>query len=386
MRTIKDSQRGVGYPWPLIYDNSNNVFYFNPSLSENNWGSIFRRAEDHNNRITFRSFGVLIENFKNKIIHPNYTYIYKKIFSDPQYGAQPYICIYGTSNDPTMVQFSKDNSLYPPQSTDGSFTDECENIVSTYCTYTPDGIIYPNLFSDECSISCKNSLTGMCDDAISNWCANNKPADNVDVNSDTYTAYLKKCGCFMPGNYYNNLDKSYSDKGFSLPSCVKKFKYTICGNADYKDQASQIAAADSCNVDIMNCIQSVNIDNKGNISGDINVAQGASCQQLRRITPSGTGTNIVPTPPGTTPSTPPGTPPGTTPSTTPSTTPGTTPGTTPRTTPDIQPPTIATEPSNNKILGLDPMLFYGIIGVVVFLLIILIVFLMMRKGNTQPQI
>lgn len=374
LRSVKDSQRGSGYAWPLLYNKTDNVFYFNPGSSEN-WGSFLRRANDHDNRITFRDFAVLIESFRNKIIHPNYSYIYKKIFSDPYYGAQPYICIYGTSNDPEMVQFSKDNFLYPPQSTDGSFTDTCENILSTYCTYTPDGITYPNLFSDECSVSCKNSLTGMCDEAISNWCTQNKPADNVDVNSETYTKYLKKCGCFMPGNYYNNLENSYSAKGFSLPSCVKKFKYTICGNADYKDKASQIAAADSCNVDIMNCIQSVNIDNKGNISGDINVAQGASCQQLRKIvSPSGTGTNIVPI----------------TPSTTSNTTSGTTPGTTTPSTPspskkEPEFPNIAPAPTSNKILGLDPMIFYGIIGVVVFLFIILIMFLMMRKGGAQAQ-
>jgi len=377
LRTIKDSDRGVGYNWPLVYDNGNNVFYFSPGSSEN-WGSIFRRATDHNNRITFRDFGVLIENFKNKIIHPNYNYIYKKIFSDPYYGAQPYICIYGTSTDPTMVQYSKDNSLYPPQSTDGSFTDTCENILSTYCIYTPDGITYPNLFNDECLISCKNSLTGMCDDAISNWCDKNKPADNVDVNSDTYTQYLKKCGCFMPGNYYNNLDNSYTSKGFSLPNCVKKFKYTICGNADYKDRASQIAAADSCNVDIVNCIQTVNIDNKGNISGDINVAQGASCEQLRKIvTPSSTGTNVVNTPTTGTDST-------ETDSDSTSEDSGSTTDTGTKT--GITPPTIAPEPEN-KILGLNPMVFYGIIGSVVFLLIILIVFLMMRKRSepVQPQ-
>lgn len=376
LRTVKDSSN-VEFQFPLVYDSSNNVFHFDPSLTTN-WGGPSRRVTDHDYRITNRNFGVLLEDFKNKIIHPNYNYIYKKIFSDPQYGAQPYICIYGTStNDPDMVQFSKDNSLYPPQSIDGSFTDQCENILSTYCTYTVDGINYPNLFSDECSISCKNSLTGMCDDAISNWCANNKPADTVDVNSDTYTAYLKKCGCFMPGNYYNNLDNSYSSRGFSLPNCVKKFKYTICGNADYKDQASQIAAADSCNVDIMNCVQSVNIDNKGNISGDINVSQGASCQQLRKIvTPSSTGTNIVNTPTTGTAST-------TTDSGSASGGSGTTGDGTTSTTPTF--PNIASENVSNKILGLEPMVFYGIIGAVVFLLIILIIFLMMRKGNTQTQ-
>lgn len=372
LRTIKDSERGVGYPWPLVYDKSNNVFYFNPGSSEK-WGSLFRRANDHDNRITFRDFAFLDENFKNKIIHPNYTYIYKKIFSDPSYGAQPYICIYGTSNDPDMLQFSKDNLLYPPQSIDGSFTDTCENILSTYCTYTADGINYPNLFTDECSVSCKNSLTGMCDDSITTWCDKNKPADNVDVNSDIYTSYLKKCGCFMPGNYYNNLDKSYSDKGFSLPSCVKKFKYNICGNADYKDKASQIAASDSCNVDIMNCIQSVNIDNKGNISGDINVSQGAACQQLRKIvTPSSTGTNIIPTP---TPNA------GTTSSGGTTSDGGTTTGsgtTTPKF-PDVTP-----APVSNTILGLNPLVFYGIIGAVVFLILILIVILLMSRKNTPP--
>jgi len=322
---------------------------------------------------------------KNKLIHPNYNYIYQIIFSDPSYGAQPYICLYGVPpNDDTMLKFAQDNGLDPPSSS-GSLTDTCETILSGYCTKNIDGV-YPNLFSDECSIACKNSLTGMCDDSLTDWCTQNKPADNVDVNSDTYTKYLKKCGCFMPGNYYNNLENSYSAKGFSLPSCVKKFKYTICGNADFKDKASQIAAADSCNVDIMNCVQSVNIDNKGNISGDINVSQGASCQQLRKIvSPSGTGTNIVPSNGGSTAGT--GTAPGTTPGAGSTTGTGTTSGTTSGGNtpfPNIT-PAPATPAVSNKILGLDPMVFYGIIGAVVFLLIILIVFLMMRKGGTQAQ-
>jgi hypothetical protein len=306
---------------------------------------------------------------RHKIIHPNYKLIYKKLLDLPN--VKPYICIYGVPNDDTMINFSTDKGLLPSYSQTNYFTNNCNLLMKNFCTKTNDSTTYNNLFTDECKVFCKKNLIGGCDSALQNWCSVNKPIDTVDRNSDEYNNYLKTCGCFMPGNYYNNLDKSYANKGLSLPRCVKKFKYDICSNSDYKDNESVIAPSNSCNVDIINCVQNVEIDNKGNIIGNILIDQSQSkCSKIKLTPPSTPSTPSTPGTPGT-----PGTP------STPST-----PGTpdTPGTGSPVIPPKIPGEGDNNiddnKILGLDKNLFYGISGGVVLILIILIILIMSKRN------
>ena len=198
-----------------------------------------------------------------------------------------------------------------------------------------------------------------------NYCERNKP---VDSNIPLDTEYLSKCGCFMGIEFYDKY-RSQFPSGYQFPTCEKKWIYPFCLNASMQDKASKRS---TCTSNIVNCIQEVKVNNSGKIIGDIRIDQTTSaCKQLINppsaspprspSSPSSTGTNFLPGGPPTSPTSP--------------ATPIKPPDLKP---PDLKPPAPAPAPADEKILGMEKNVFYGVSAGAVLLLLIIIGFVASR--------
>jgi hypothetical protein len=327
------------------------------------WGLSYNNDDVNDDRQGWRSINpqghhILIDSMKN---------LFKKILTNPDMGVSQYNCMKGLGSDSEIIKLLSSLSMSTlGYETTKSFNPFCITSMNTFCGKN-SGNSFPNLFNDECKVYCNDKSTD-CDSMMRNYCERNKPVDsNIPLDNE----YLSKCGCFMGIEFYDKY-RSQFPSGYQFPTCEKKWIYPFCLNASMQDKASKRS---TCTSNIVNCIQEVKVNNSGKIIGDIKIDQTTSaCKQLINppstsppgsppSSPSSTGTNFLPGTPPTSPTSP----------------------TTPIKPPDLKPPAPAPAPADEKILGMEKNVFYGVSAGAVLLLLIIIGFMASRSSNSSSN-
>jgi hypothetical protein len=125
-----------------------------------------------------------------------------------------------------------------------------------------------DLKSDICKDYCSNHSPNFCSSELQNFCKDKYPTDDNE-----YSEYKDICACFYPNNFYttfyDNLAESLNiDKALlqTEPECL----YPDCKSASIKRNT------ECPEVNIAQCIQTVNFDNQGHIIGDVTF-ESAEC-------------------------------------------------------------------------------------------------------------
>lgn len=146
----------------------------------------------------------------------------------------------------------------------------CNNFYKNFCKGD-------NLESEECRIFCKNN-PDQCLVNLQEFCK-----DKVDD-----PEYDNICGCYYPQevytNFYNDLNQKLSIDGKSpLASGIilneKQCFFPICASAEIQPRSGVICPS----LNFTECIANTNIDNKGNIIGDVTVDNNINCGGLQPI-------------------------------------------------------------------------------------------------------
>lgn len=137
---------------------------------------------------------------------------------------------------------------------------------SPNCTSTVRDYCRKNMTDQRCKAYC-SVRSNNCDDIITDYCASN-PSSSETI-----------CGCFHSDEFYLNYANQLSERVPGListtydPGCI----YPPCSASSLKKFTFRQGA--TC-PSIQQCIQSVNVDNKGNINGSIDVNNSVNCTNL----------------------------------------------------------------------------------------------------------
>jgi hypothetical protein len=156
----------------------------------------------------------------------------------------------------------------------------CTGFMSTSCTGA-------NVLSNECVTYCSDvTIKANCDSGFGDYC-------NPDINSNA--ANIPNCACFLGNKFYGNYLTSLRsqvngiDSGITsnIPACFYD-KCQLASVLPYNYKTNQTTCPNS---NVALCIQNVNVDNQGNVQGNININPTANCNTLQsNHTTTGTGT------------------------------------------------------------------------------------------------
>lgn len=178
-------------------------------------------------------------------------------------------------------------ALFPGGSGCGSLCTDpksiCYSSMSKYCESD-------NLYSASCSSFCGNSEVN-CDAQITAHCA------TMDYKTALDPSNANMCSCFLSPDFYQNFfeqlkkDVTGTESLPSIPDCYfPQCSAAANGNGMATYRYKQFAKAGATNCpNIQQCIQIANIDNRGEISGNIVVNQSENCN----FSPNCTGNQVT---------------------------------------------------------------------------------------------
>lgn len=134
-----------------------------------------------------------------------------------------------------------------------------------------------SLTSSACSRFCQdpdNNKDGVsvCSDIISGYCKDKSPTDSEAIQNI--------CGCYFNQSIYDTYYDSLNKKLNIAPGVLindKQCFFPMCEKALYKPKLTTKCQ----DLNIVNCLNKVNIDNKGKITGNVIVNSKAECSVLK---------------------------------------------------------------------------------------------------------
>lgn len=134
---------------------------------------------------------------------------------------------------------------------------KCKQIFSKYCFDHPE--------DPRCKAFCNQEGID-CTDNLKNFCA-----DKIGKSE-----YLSTCACYYPQEIYDKIvDKIAED--YNIPESMLDSRGKCVYNACKSSPRIKDDGIKCPDVSVVSCVQDINIDADGDITGDINVKQSGSC-------------------------------------------------------------------------------------------------------------
>jgi hypothetical protein len=138
--------------------------------------------------------------------------------------------------------------------------DRCKVVMKQFCVDNGDK---DRMKDSKCINYCKNNPE-VCESRLKEFCA-----DKVDKKE-----FEKTCACYYPSEVYENMWEAFSNE-WNIPEqlvdTTKECFFPLCTNADIK---RNVTCKD---VNITNCLQTVNIDAEGSVIGELKLKQSTAC-------------------------------------------------------------------------------------------------------------
>lgn len=141
--------------------------------------------------------------------------------------------------------------------------------------------VYGNMDKNDCQNVC-NLEKNNCDQTLTSFCSTIDTNPNILNDIDRQRIRNNVCGCFYGEEVYSNYFRSMKEK---LPAQVqmliperKECSFPRCTSATQLPYAVKTRTTLTCpNINLVSCIQDINIDNYGTVIGDIKINQTAEC-------------------------------------------------------------------------------------------------------------
>lgn len=144
-------------------------------------------------------------------------------------------------------------------------TSTCFATMKAHC----QGDQYSNLGLPECRQWCKN-VNVDCDADLQTYCQSDTPQKMLQTDPEL-------CGCFLKPSFYDNYFKTLNSK-IKSPSDFTPLKQCFFGPcASSKLQPKLVKQGKGLCPSIQTCIEQVNFDNSGVITGDVTISQNNLC-------------------------------------------------------------------------------------------------------------
>ena len=208
------------------------------------------------------------------IIQPSLAFVLGQILNANEYNLALNLCVRASSQGsdnlieparyPLTNTFLATNSKFIPR------TAACNNIRSVFCQQNNPETKQSNLFTTTCKDFCKNEFD--CTGIVTQFC--NAQDDPLDTTNRSI------CACSIRDvpkvkQVYDRFVTEYERKGLRFPNCNEpRYVFSPCRTSDYGSSDGRTNQpppnASVCGSNI-NCVSYVEIDNKGTITGDIDV-------------------------------------------------------------------------------------------------------------------